>query len=640
MTQMTTTKLRALCVPICALCVEMTASAADFPSYRQTFEATFVTAEEAARAECSIAPLPGGAELAFGCRWDDSFPAHLAKAAMMGRAGVKGTFYVSAGRAEFMESGVLGKLMEGGHAIGNHTWSHPQLFERNPNAGFREIAENRVALETAIQRPVISYVSPFGWSKNPLDPEHRPALTAAVVATGHFVTQDNPGSWGDAPSATDLMPCWRFSANDAKPSRELFEAGFREMLGKAREAPDIPRFGLGTHSWCDESGNALQEEMLKEHCLNPDWAQMNDWEYGAYRYEAVHGGVRKVSVSGNRATFEAKRFLPAFIGDTIPLSLKFSGAEPIDAKTADGNLARGERGTWTLPHAKAAGRLHDRIARADADGLSQEFPGLRVMVEPEEETGRLNVRIENRTGRDLRRIFVAAAFPPKWTVRNACAAAEVLPDDDTWGCAFEMGNIRRGDYAFGSAYYPVSVDFADGDGIFRVWAEKAMPRVEVPETAPVRAARIWGPADATALEGADWAAASVPGAPLPDAENWRAPEYGGPDSLWCLVEKKWNVKGSANAHIKAFAEDPKQGRFVVYDFDAPEAGAMRLKTNVPATRRNVVLWVNGESVPFHNSSLDIPVRKGRNRVILRADMVLGGSKTDALYLMVNDKNFN
>ena len=107
--------------PLCALCVEMTASAAVFPSYRQTFEATFASAEEAARAECAIAPLPGGAELAFGCRWDDSSPAHLAKAAMMGRAGVKGTFYVSASRTEFMTSGILQTLMEGGHAIGNHT---------------------------------------------------------------------------------------------------------------------------------------------------------------------------------------------------------------------------------------------------------------------------------------------------------------------------------------------------------------------------------------------------------------------------------------------------------------------------------------------------------------------------------------
>ena len=611
---------------------------ADFPSYRQTFEATFATAEEAARAECAIAPLPGGAELAFGCRWDDSSPAHLAKAAMMGRVGVKGTFYISASRTEFMESGILQKLMEGGHAIGNHTWSHPQLFELNPNAGFREIAENRIALETAIQRPVISYVSPFGWGKNPLDPEHRPALAAAVVATGHFVTQDNPGTWGDAPSATDLMPCWRFSANDAKPSRELFEAGFREMLGKARGTPDIPRFGLGTHSWCDESGNALQEELLRELCLNPDWAQLNDWDYGAYRYEAAHGGVRKVSVRGATATFEATRFLPAFTGAVLPLSLVFSGAEPVAVGTSEGDLARGERGTWALPHATEAGRLHDRIARADADGLCAAFPGLRVAVEPDEAAGRLRVRVENRTGRALRRIRAVAAFPPKWTARSAIADVDALPGGETWEASFEMGRIARPDYAFGAAYYPVSVDFAEGEGLYRVWAEKTMPRVEVPPAAPVHAARIWGPADATALEGADWAAASIAGASLPDEENWHAPEADDPDGLWCLVEKKRNAKGPANAHVRALAEDPRQGRFVVYDFDAPEAGPVRLRTSVPATRRNVALWVNGERVPYSGSAPTIEARKGRNRIVLRADMVLGGSKTDALYLAVGDKN--
>ena len=636
-----TPRLRAispLCVSLCALCVGKNAPAeTDFPSYRLAFEATFATAEEAARAECAVAPLPGRASLAFGCRWDDSNPAHLAKAAMMERAGVKGSFYVSANRTEFMGSGILGKLMEGGHAIGNHTFSHPQLFELNPNAGFREIAENRVALETAIQRPVVSYVSPYGWGKNPFDPQHRPALAESVVATGHFVTQDNPGSWGDAPSATELMPCWRFSANDGNPRRELFEKGFGEMLAKALEAPDIQRFGLGTRSWCDEQGNALQETLLKEHCLNPDWAQLNDWEYGAYRYEAVHGGVRKVSVSGNHATFEATRFLPAFLGDDIPLSLTFSGAEPIAAKTADGALAKGERGTWTLPHAKDAGRLHGRIARADADGLCPTFPGLRVIVEPDEEMGRLRVRVENRTGRDLRRIHVAAAFPPKWTTRNARTAAGALPDGDTWGCEFEMGSVGRKDYAFGSAYYPVSVDFSDGGGLFRIWAEKTMPRVEVPETAPARAARVWGPADATALDGTDWAAASIPGAALPDAANWRAPESGGPDSLWCLVEKMRVVKGAANEHVRALANDPKQGRFVVYDFDAADAGPMRLRTNVPASRRNVALWVNGEGVPYSGPSLDIEARQGRNRLVIRADMVVIGTKTEPLYLTVEEK---
>ena len=94
------------------------------------------------------------------------------------------------------------------------------------------------------------------------------------------------------------------------------------------------------------------------------------------------------------------------------------------------------------------------------------------------------------------------------------------------------------------------------------------------------------------------------------------------------------MKGSANADVKALAEDPRQGRFVAYDFDAPEAGPVRLRTSVPATRRNVALWANGESVPFAESSPTIEARKGRNRVILRADMVAGGTKTDALYLSV------
>ena len=198
-----------------------------------------------------------------------------------------------------------------------------------------------------------------------------------------------------------------------------------------------------------------------------------------------------------------------------------------------------------------------------------------------------------------------------------------------------MGCIARLDYAFGVAYYPVSVDFATGDGLCRVWAEKSMPRIGVPETAPSRAARVWGPADATALDGADWAAASMPGAPLPDAANWRAPDSGGPDTLWCVVERPRDATGARNAKTKALAENPKQGRFVAYDFDAPKAGTARLHTSVEKTRRNVALWVNGESVPYSGPMQTIEIRKGRNRVVLRADMILFRRKTDTLCVAVD-----
>ena len=608
--------------------------AAGFPSYRQVFEAEFATAEEAARAESSITPLPGGAALAFGCRWDDTNPMHLDKAAMMERAGVKGSFYICPNDSEFVRTG-LRKLMDGGHAIGNHTLGHPDLFTINLNAGFRAIAEGRVALETAIQRPVTSYVNPYGWGNNPLDPEHRATLLASLVATGHFVTQDNPYSWGKGPpDAIAFMPCWRFSADDKNPSRSLFEEGFRSMLAQASASPDIPRLGLGTHSWCGADGNALQEALLKEHCLNPDWAQLNDWEYGAYRYEALHGGVRKVSTDGNWAVFEATRFFPAWTGDTIPLSLRFSGAEPVRIRIAEAELARGERGTWRLPHAKDAGRLHDRIVRADADGLCEGIAGLRVSVDPDEPAGLLRVRVENRTGRELRRLRLVAAFPPKWSCRCAVADEESLPDGAARTFALEMGSIARRDYAYGAAYYPVSLDFTDRDGLSRVWCEKTMPRVEVPETAPSRAARVWGPADATALAGVDWTAVSLPGAPLPDAANWHVPKSS-PDSIWSVVDDRRSVHGDAGAEARALVADPAQGRFVVYEFEATEAKTLLLRTTVGAARRNAALWVNGKIVPFKGPNQTFEARKGRNRIVLRADLVtVNDWWTDTLHLAV------
>ena len=598
-----------------------------FPSYVQRFEATFGAPQEAAESTCSVANLPGDAELAFGCRWDDTTASHAKKAEMMNRAGVKATFYFCANSSPFFATGPRA-LMAGGHAIGNHTCGHPVLPAISPNAAFRAIAVNRVILETNIQHTVMSFVSPFGWGSNPVDPECMPSIASSIVATGHFVTQDNPTSWKGSQSPESYMPTWRFSAGDRNPSRELFVKGWTAMKNAALASPEIPRLGLGTHSWCNDAGNDLQEALLKEYCLDPKWVQLNDWQYGAYRYEVLHGGVRKVSSSGNVATFEATRFFPAQIGDDMALSLKFSGAQPVSVRTKAGALAKGERGTWTLPHAAGA-RLHDRIACADGDGLTHDFPGLKVVVSPDEKDGVLHVRIENRTGRDLRRVCVAGAFPPKWSRRSGQATAKAVRSGDTFECALEMGRVWRRDYAFGAAYYPVSVDFSDDSGVFRVWCEATTPFVEVPASLPSRAARVWGPADATALAAADWHAASMPGAELPDAANWKSPGVS-QDSLWYVVTGRLR----SNESVCALAADPRQGRFVVYDFVSPEARTVCLRTSIEAKRRNATLYVNGEKLQYTGPKQNFEARKGANRVVLRADMKADSHYTDIVYLCV------
>lgn len=600
-----------------------------FPSYDQALEATFATAADAAAATCLIARLPDDAELAFCCRWDDTNPADIKKGEMMKRAGVKGSFYFVANNHPFFTSGPA-PLMAMGHALGNHTSTHSHMLQVNPNAAFRSIVEGRMRLEVAAQHTVNSYVSPYGWGSNPLDPEHARRIAACIAATGHFVTQDDPIPWAGL-DVGSYMPTWRFSANDSAPSRDLFVKGWNEKMPKAKASPDIPRLTLGTHAWCNDAGNALQEAWLKEFCANPAWAQLNDWEYGAYRYQAVHGKVEKTGVKGKTATFRVTRFAPQFVGDPIALSLKFT-VEPTDVRAADASVVRGGRGTWRLPHA-ADRKLHTAIARADEKGETAVFPGLKVEVAPDEAKAVLTVRITNGTARPLARVHVAAAFPPMWSVRLDTADIPQLAAGASKVCTFKLGERPRKDYAFGTACYPVSVDFESGDTVGRLWAATTTARVEVSPTLPSTGALVWGPADATPLAGVDWAKVSVVGAVLPDAANWKTCG-GNADALWNVIVRPISSHGQKGEVWRKLAKDPKQGRFVCYDFTVPADGTARLLTTTRPNYRKPFLYVNGEKVVFTGSGQSIPVKAGKNRLVLRADMSAGEWFTDTLYFAV------
>ena len=440
----------------------------DFPTYEQEVTATFASEAEAAAATCAVAPLPDNAELAFSCRWDDTTSKHEAKGRMMVRAGVKGTFYfVGNTNAPFFSEGPKA-LVPMGHAIGNHTLTHPRMLTVGVNAAFEEIAANRIRLETMLQRTVTSYVSPYGWQRNPNDPDHGRVLAQALVASGHFVTEDSPMPWSDLPLRT-WMGTNRFAADDRNPQRELFVKGFEKALAAAKANPDAPRVTLGTHSWCDEKGEADQESWLKEFFHRDGVVQMNDWEYGAYRYQYFHGGVEKTGVRGATATFRVRRYAAAFVGDAIALSLAFSSA-PQQVTQGGRTLVRAPRGTWTLPQDPVAAKLPE-ISRS-TDGMLE--------ISPDEAKATVTVRFRNTTPDELADVYLAAALPPAWSVRRVTAVCPRLAPGSTFERTFGMGERSTADFAVGPTYYPVSADFVRAGRPCRVWADRKLPQAPLP----------------------------------------------------------------------------------------------------------------------------------------------------------------
>lgn len=597
--------------------------ALDYPAYEQEVMATFATPEEASAATCAIAPLPDDARVACSCRWDDTNPKHLSKAEMMTRVGVKGSFYFVGSSNPFFADGAR-KLMALGHAIGNHTLSHGQMMTLGLNEGFRQIAANRILLETTIQHTVNSYVSPFGWSTDPLDAGHAKTLAEALVASGHFVSEDAQMSWSGLP-ATTWMWTNRFSSDDRNPQRKLFEEGFARSLAAAFRNPDVPRVTLGTHSWCDAAGEARQEEWLREFFLRDDAVRMNDWEYGAYRYQYLNGGVRKEGTAGAKATFRVRRFAAAHVGDAIPLSLRFS-VRPQAVTCGTKPLARQPRGTWALAQDELRAKM-PRIARAE-DGVLE--------VEPDEQAATITVRFSNRTGKTLRDLFVAAALPPKWSVRRVCTACGELKPGACFERTFSMGRIGRNDYAYGVAYYPASLDFVCDGQPHRLWADRTTDRMAIPDDAPVKSVRIWGPGKASVLAAVDWTQVSHPGAELPDAAAWMRP-VGSEDALATIVAPPISIRPgrNGNAAVREVLKGEDHARYAVYDFTAGSDGMRSFRCNADPKYRSPVLYLNGKRLSFTGDGQIIPVKKGRNRLVLRADACAGRTYTKPLYMDVS-----
>lgn len=249
----------------------------------------------------------------------------------------------------------------------------------------------------------------------------------------------------------------RFASNDRDPNREAFLKGFQTMNARARRNPEAPRVTLGTHSWCDTAGNARQEEWLKEFFHPDDGVMLNDWQYGAYRYQYFHGGVKKLSTDGNRAVFAVTRYPAALVGDAIPLSLKFSSAPTRVAK--DGvALVAGERGTWTLPQDAVQAKL-PRIV--DGDDL--------FTVKPDESKSTLTLALVNRGATVMENVYLAAALPPKWSERRVTAHCPALKPGETFRQTFKMGEIQDAGYAEGRAFYPASADCVVDGAPLRKW---------------------------------------------------------------------------------------------------------------------------------------------------------------------------
>lgn len=108
--------------------------------------------------------------------------------------GVKATFFVLGNRAAENED-ILKRMVDAGHEVGNHSWSHPQLSKVSVEAADRQISDTSAMIEKATGRKPLYLRPPYGdmtpalrhhledkfgltliyWSVDPLDWKNRDA---------------------------------------------------------------------------------------------------------------------------------------------------------------------------------------------------------------------------------------------------------------------------------------------------------------------------------------------------------------------------------------------------------------------------------------------------------------------------------
>ena len=610
---------------VCTTCAALAffrleANPLSFPEYEQEIVARFATPDEAATATVSMLPLPGGAKCSFGTRWDDSSPKHIAKAAMLERAGAKGGFYlcgrnferkcIDGKKDEFFRTGAK-ELVQRGHAVGNHTWSHYHMMLLSPDAVFRQIMTTRITLEDVSDHSIVSYASPYGWHKKSwMDFSMRIIVEKMLVETGHYVSGDNPMD-GVPPDV--FYPANRFSANDRNPNYNEFKARLAKQ-SKQAAAGTSPRVTLGTHSWCDEAGNALQESWIKKHCIRPDWVQLNDYEYGAYRYSYLNGKVSRRTHSDKVAVFSIRRFDPAALGDDIALSVKFS-ASPLSVSCGGKELVKDANGYWKLPHDTSRSCVV-KVGVADENGASEELPNVAMTIHPDRSASCIKVKISNRSDSDFSRLYGVVHLPPGFSIRRRAFEIESLAAKSSVERTFPLGDAEKSVCSVDGQLFASSLDYTALGERNRLWA---MKETAAPLSIPlVRETAMWTDAvKAKKLDDAVLKAVSAESGVLrnlADDIKW-VHSRNQPSDAWYsagvgtfkYLDKKH--KEAIDAGDAALA--------VVYQFESKSGSAVLFTNRFPSESANDRIFLNGEEVSIKKVPCRLSVKKGLNRIVIK-----------------------
>jgi hypothetical protein len=343
--------------------------------------------------------------------------------------------------------------------------------------------------------------------------------------------------------------------------------------------------------------------------------QLNDYEYGAYRYSYLNGKVSRRTHSDNVAVYSVRRFDPAALGDDIALSVKFS-TPPQSVSCGGKELVKDANGYWKLPHDTSRSCIV-KVGVADANGVSEELPNVAMTIHPDRSASCIKVKISNRSDSDFSRLYGVVHLPPGFSDRRRVFEIESLAAKSSVERTFPLGDAEKSVCSVDGQLFASSLDYTALGERNRLWA---MKETAAPLPIPlVRETAMWTDAvKAKKLDDAVLKAISAESGALRNLAD---------DIKWVHSRNQpsdpWYSAGVGTSSYldekhKQVINDGDAALAIVYQFECKSESAVLFTNRFPSKNANDRIFLNGEEVSIKKVPCRLSVKKGLNRIVIKA----------------------
>lgn len=484
-------------------------------TYTQEMTIEFASPAAAASASLGATPVFDGKQWAFTARWDDNNPALLKMHQVMAERGLRGTFYINASNFErqkkMYDADFARQLAADGCSIGGHSMTHDPLPTLCPNEIFYEMLANRIEREAQTDRPINSFVFPFGASSSKFDPLALDATTTSVLRAGYHNEVFGYGNFHDPARNPFVRSGEITTGHPTRPGDKVVDAArmqkeIDKVIGNlAVSTKRSYCMFVGVHASYQGDEWTKVGDLIARYTGNPDWWYCNMTQYAAYARQAMFTQLERLSIDGSTAKYRITRPQTVDLGDDVPLTIEVTGggvAKVIaDGFVVDKKEAAGR--TLLNVHHGDAYPLVSRIDTVnnvsnatanDAASASTKFAGVKAWIVYDASADALQLELTNGGATPLTDVEVTFRLPPM-----AKNGVRIRPLGTSVAGRSHAESIKLGErraeavYGDGLAYFVAEIDFTSEGRRNRLFATTRLPANTVGRPCVRDAAMMLGP---------------------------------------------------------------------------------------------------------------------------------------------------